>query len=370
MMLRLLACLSAFVLTITLSLSARADDDASTLGHRDLPVISLGIVTPPLPAEFETRSVGDWLTLSYPRSMAARMAPLADEADAFKAELSSRLAQPLLPHVEVRLARTADEMAALAPKNSPPPPYASGVAYPSLSLVILSNVEPRTYEGTNLSEAFRHELVHIALADAVSGLHVPLWFNEGVSIFFSGENAWDRLNTLRDASIAGALLPLAQLDRNFPPEGVNVAYAESADFVRFLMRDEDRGRFAGLVSRVRDGQSFDGALADAYGSDTRRLEYQWHDDLSHRFSIWPAILGGSALWVLAIGVLVIAFIRRRRKASARLAIWAEEEAAADRFRDEIIARAKLADTPEPGFTSRFPEAPPVTLHDGSWHTLH
>ncbi len=367
---RILAWLSAFFTLVALGSSALADEGLPANRPRDVPSLTAAVATPPLPADFETQRVGDWLTLSFPRGMGDRMAPLADDAEAFKAELSSRLAQPLLSHVELRLARSLEEMATLAPKDSPPPTYAVGVAYPSLALIILSNVEPKTYEGTNLVEVFRHELVHVAIADALANRHVPLWFNEGVSIFFSGENAWDRLNTLRDASLSGTLLPLAQLDRNFPPEGVNVAYAESADFVRFLMRDQDRGRFAGLVSRVRDGQAFDAALADAYGSDTRRLEYQWQDDLSHRFSIWPAIVGGSALWVVAIGVLVVAYVRRKRKARAKLAQWAEEEAAADRFRDELVARAKLADEPQALMPTRFPEAPPITLQEGSWHTLH
>jgi len=365
---RLLAWLTALMTVLLLAVSVRADEPVGN-APRDVPMAIVGLQVPPLPGEFETTTVNDWLTIAYPHGMRDRVQPLVDDADAFKEELGNRFAQPLLAHVELRLGRTPEEMAELAPKKSPPPPYAVGVAYPSLDLVLLSNIEPRTNEGTDLGEVFRHELVHIAVNDAVRGRHVPLWFNEGISIYFSGEKAMDRWKTLEGAELSGTILPLSDLDRNFPAdEGVNVAYAESADFVRYLMRDEDRGRFAQLVERVRGSESFDQSMADAYGADSRRLEYRWREELSHRFSVWPAILGGSILWVGAIALLVMAYVKRRRRSKATLAKWAAEEAAEEARRAALAA--VLADESQATPVVRIAEATPRIEHDGHWHTLH
>ena len=64
-----------------------------------------------------------------------------DGADAFKEEVARRMGQDVLGHVTLRIARDPEEMARLAPREVPVPRYASGVAYPSLHLVLVTLVE-------------------------------------------------------------------------------------------------------------------------------------------------------------------------------------------------------------------------------------
>ncbi len=365
---RLALWLSLVLSLFVLAPVAFADQEATADSPRDVPMAIMGLEVPPLPKDFTEKHVGDWLTIAYPIGMDERVSEMSDGAEAFKLELEDRFAQPILAHVDLRFGRTAEEMRELAPQLSPPPDYAVGVAYTSLNLVLISNIEPKTKEGTNLEETFRHELVHVALNDAVRGRHVPLWFNEGIAMVFSGENSMGRTKQLWDATLSGTILPLEELDRNFQSDKVGIAYAESADFVRFLMRDEDRGRFAALMQRTRDGQAFDGALGDAYGSDTRKLEYQWREELSHRFSIWPAITGGSLLWVIAAGVLMAAWVKRRRTAKQTLKRWEAEEAAAE-ARARSLRIARVVDEPETAVLVRVVEIPHIEV-DGDWHTLH
>jgi MYXO-CTERM domain-containing protein len=286
-----------------------------------------------------------------------------------KAKLLADFRQPVLDAVEVRVARTPEEMARLAPPEVPPPAYASGVAYPSMRLVLLTMTAPATSEGVDLDEVFRHELAHIALRDAVGATHVPLWFNEGVAVHASGEHPWMRVQALWNAAVSDTLLPLADVDAAFP-EGryeVSVAYAQAADLVRFLRRDADRERFATLLARMRKGQPFASALTDAYGTDLRTLEYQWHEDVKRRFSVVPMITGGSILWVAALAILVAAFVKRRRRSKAILARWAAEEAAEDARRQrmhEWLAQSEEGPRVPPS------QRVPVVVHDGRPHVLH
>jgi hypothetical protein len=221
----------------------------------------------------------------------------------------------------------------------------------------------------------RHELAHLALYDAVGGQHVPRWFDEGLAIHESGELPWARRMALADASLGRRLLPLADLDRSFPLDHyeVNVAYAESADFVSFLLRDVDRARFGSLVERIRAGTAFDRALEDAYGTDMRKLEYEWREGVSRRFSIVPALTGGGVLWVFIVVLASAAWMRRRKRAREKLARWALEEAqmeaalaAAESARAEQVAAATTDDevpsAPTPGI--------PVVEHQGRWYTVH
>ena len=341
---------------------------------RDVGVVPNGAAAlPTLPSDFATEDAG-WVVIDFPASIRDRVAALQRDASAFRAHLAADLGQPVLDHVRIRIARTADQMAGLAPEGAPPPRYAAGVAYPALGLALLALQAPHTWEAPDLVELMRHELTHIALREVVAGHHVPRWFDEGIAIHESGELPWARTKELWDATLGKRLLPLSDLDRGFPADGydVSVAYAESADVMRFLMRDPDRDRFGSLVERVRGGEPFGRALEDAYGTDERKLEYEWREEVSHRFSVLPLLTGSGMLWVLASGLAIAAWWRRRKRAKAKLAAWAREEAEMDaalatvRDRRQIVAAAPTEEAMPPMASPGVP----VVEHQGRWYTLH
>jgi hypothetical protein len=250
------------------------------------------------------------------------------------------------------------------------------VAYPSAHLILLSMQAPVTWEGTDLGEILRHELAHLALDEAVGGHHVPLWFNEGLAMYESGELRWQRWQTLSYAALGDRLLPLSELDRAFPRDSaeVSLAYAESADVVRFLARDADRVRFGSLVQRVRAGVPFERALEDAYSTDLRKLEYEWREEVKRHLRLLPLVTGGGLFGAFTGALLVAAWARRRALAKTKLAEWAREEAESD----AAIAARKVQSmrppgTPEPpaedGGPPRVPSMP-VVEHEGRWYTLH
>ncbi len=370
---RLAKLVAIFVTTLAIAVLAfggvaRAEDPVLA-PPRDVPLVlrAESLKVPPVPATYQQKDLG-WIKFSYVPSAHERVAPLIRDAEEIKARLTDELGQPVLSSVEVRIARTPEEMATLAPLEAPPPPYGSGVAYLQLHLVLLTLQAPQSNEGVDLDEVFRHELTHVALEDAVAGRHVPRWFNEGLAIYESQENPWMRMKSLGDATLSGTLLPLADIDRSFPDSGyeVSVAYAESADFVRFMMRRADHERFARMIERVRGGQAFDRAVADAYSSDLHKLEFQWKEELSKRFTYLPALTGGSLIWVLVIGALVYGYVKKRRRAKATLARWEKEEAAAL----DAIQAAKDVDA-RPTFEQIVAKADlPRVEHEGGWHTLH
>ena len=245
---------------------AHAADDST--GASDAPSLQSGNVElPALPAGYKTFE-GGWIEFGYPPELRKRIQPLIDNADRAKAMMTARFGVQVLSSVHVRIARTLDEMSTLAPADAPYPEYAAGVAYSEIGLVLLSAESARP-DGATLEEVFEHELAHVALHDAVSGRAVPRWFNEGLAIHLSGEATLARMSTLSSAAISNSLLPLRSLIHNFPSDlvGTPLAYAQSADLVRFLLRQQTAERFKSLMSRVRKDQSFEAALTDAYGFD-------------------------------------------------------------------------------------------------------
>jgi len=350
----------------------------------DAPRVGRGVLRlPPVPAGFNSYDAG-WIRFIYHPSSRERVQPLIAQAEAVRHDLTERLGFPVLSEVRVEIKRTPGEMATFAPSGAPYPEYAAGVAYSELGLVLLSLTPIHPGQEQDLAEVFRHELAHVALHDALNGQAVPRWFNEGFAVFASGESSFTRMKTLSMSTIGGSLIPLHDLERSFPDDETKaqVAYAEAVDVVRFLVRREDVHRFRALITELREGRTFEQAVLDAYAIDLATLELEWRDDASRRYTFVPLLLSGTFFWVIALGLAVWAWRRRKRRDKLTLQRWAREEAVEDLQRARLaalrteaarvhIVLAKGADMPVAQLAASTAEKEiPVVEHDGSWHTLH
>lgn len=335
---------------------------------------------PPVSAGFNTYD-GGWIRFSYHPNARAQVEPLIASADEVKRELEDWLGQSVLGKVRVDIARTPGEMETLAPVGAPYPRYASGVAYSDLGLVLLTLVPRSPNEQLDLKQVFRHELAHIALHDAVGGRSIPRWFNEGFAVMASGESSFERMGTLWTATISDRLLPLAEVERTFPHDesDVSVAYAEGADVVRFLVRREERHRFRSLVREMKDGRTLDASVKQAYGVDLSTLEYEWREDVAKRYTFWPVLFSGSAVWAGVIGLFILGWRKRRARARVTLQRWEKDEAREDEMkRQQEQARIHIVLSRNPNVQATpipQPTVPPEievprVQHDGQWHTLH
>lgn len=343
---------------------------------------------PEPPADYSLYD-GGWIKMAYHPSLAARVQVLRDEAEKVRSELQQFLGRPVLDDVHVRIGRTAGEMETLAPSSVGFPRYASGVAFSELGLVLLT-AAPR-YPGAHhdLGEVFRHELAHIALHDAVSRENVPRWFNEGFAVHASREAETARMQALWTATLSGNLIPFRQITRSFPadPTTASVAYAQAADMLRFLMRGGEEHRFQALIRRIASGQTFEAALLDAYATDMFSLEKGWREDAARRYTFWPVLFGGSLIWIGGFALLMWAYARRRKRANAKLARWAREEAIEDAQRKwaqallQGSARVRVVLTDSQSPPSLVPDASsrsgavlnqpvPSVEHEGERYTLH
>jgi hypothetical protein len=323
---------------------------------------------------------GGWIRFSYHPSTRERVEPLINSADEIRRELEVWLGQPVLSRVRVDIARTPGEMKTLAPVGAPYPSYAEGVAYPDLSLVLLTLAPIGPNSAHDVSQTFRHELAHIALKDALGGRPVARWFNEGFAVLASGETSIERLSTLWTATVADRLLPLSEVERTFPNDAAtaSVAYAEAVDVVRFLIRREERHRFRTLIQELKEGSTLDGAVTDAYGVDLGTLEHEWRRDVAKRYTFWPILLSGTGVWAGVLVLFVWGWRRRRARSRATLERWERDEAREDQLRKlQENARIHIVlSRPAQGTAAPGPVATPAEIevprveHEGEWHTLH
>jgi hypothetical protein len=119
--------------------------------------------------------------------------------------------------------------------------------------------------------------------------------------------------------------------------------------------------------------AFERALDDAYDTDVRKLEYEWREEVSHRYGLVPVLTGGGALWTLIAGLAAVAFVKRRRRAKLKLAQWEREEAEMEAslvVAKDRAAAAEAAGVVEADMPPYSKPGVPIVEHDGEWHTLH
>jgi len=356
-----LASFAAFLCAI--AITSVSIDAVAQFAPQEAQTLSL-----PSPLDgYETKQVGA-VTWTFPESERGRVSGLIDGVEEHWAELADNFGVPIDDQLIIRVARNPREMKTMAPYGYPPPDYATGVAYSHWGVILLTMSAPETWQPPDLEVVLVHELSHVALHRAVLGNSVPRWFNEGVAIHQSEVRLLPRMESLLRAAAQRSMLRLSELDDRFPnrPHEVNVAYAQSADVVGFLRRtDNDERRFHRMIQSLREGETFDTALASAYGWTRIGLERQWRESLRTRYRILPALFAGSTIWVAAAILVVFAYRRRRRYHHTKLQQMA--------YREELEA-LRLTSEPPPA-----PIAPtdmaadtgiPIVEHDGESHTLH
>lgn len=358
---------------------------------------SLALAAPPpaqIPTGYTVERIGP-IRWTYPSSAEAEAKELAREVESSWSALAERFGVRVSPELDLRIALNPEQMQALAPPGRRLPDYASGVAFPSEGLILMSFSAPRSFERPNMRKLLIHELTHVAMYRAIAGegeseqstdRRVPRWLSEGVAVHEASENTIDRIRVLWEGALAGRLIPIELLDQGFSTEHrtVDLAYAQSADIVAYILDGEgDAIRFRVLIAQLRAGTGFEQAFARAYGFSVSDLERAWRERVARRFGRWPSMLVGlSALWALGAVLLFIGYIRVRRRQRRTLDRWAIEEEAL------VAAPAPAAPPPPPPVsTPPSPRGPddvldawqeqkrrdgelPTVTHEGRSYTLH
>ncbi len=347
--------------------------------------VGVAIAIPPAPEGFEETRDGS-IVWQFPGAARGVVDALRETTRADLVRISGDLGAADA-EVTLRVARDPDEMRACAPPEAPPPAYAVGVAYPGLSLIILTLSAPTTWERPPIDRVLLHEWSHIALYRATAGRPVPLWFNEGLAIHEARERSMDRVRTLWEGTVRDTLIPLDSLSARFPsrPNSVDLAYAESADFVGWLFERGDAGsaEVGRMLERIAGGQGFEESISQTFSAGIGQLEDEWRAELGRRYAALPLLLGSSLAWIIVLVLLVFAYRRRRKDDARTLARWGADEAREEvariaQARAELEALRAASDAEVDAETDDGERPPPRPLedgvprvvHDGQRHTLH
>jgi hypothetical protein len=314
---------------------------AGAVGEHAEPRAALPSVPVPLPSVFTGELSTPRAQLRHTARAAGAAQALALQVEQVRDDLARALGRDWPGRVEVRLGVGREELESLALPGGAPPPWAAALAYPSHGIILVDGHSVGTAEGMTV---LRHELLHVALGRLGDGW--PRWFQEGFAVEVSGERyVFSRYVALVRAIHGGRLIPLPSLAAGFPEDraAVELAYAESASFVAFLLERHGPVGMATLLSTVERGEPFEAAFIEAFHVSLRTELATWEESLPGRYAWTPLLAGSGTLLAVAALVTVVGwFFRRRRYARAleQMALREQAEEAARRILEaEAVARA-------------------------------
>lgn len=195
-----------------------------------------------------------------------------------------------------------------------PPDWSAAVALPGLNRIVIPAVASERARGQPLWRILRHEWAHVGLHQALPGLRVPRWFDEGYAQWAAG---WDRLSAwrLRVLMALGRTPPLDSLDLRWPGDRSSAegAYLLGATAVEYLVDSSGERGLRVFLDVWRDERNFETALRRVYGVSSAQFEEDWRAFVRRRYG-WVYVFTHSALaWAgLAVIALLLFRVRRRR----------------------------------------------------------
>jgi len=182
-----------------------------------------------------------------------------------------------------------------------------------------------------------HELTHILVGQAAGKAAVPRWLNEGLAIYYSGDQNYFAGVETSQAQLADQLIPLKKINGllAFQQTKAHLAYQESYLAVIFLVEQYGESSIAILLQALREKRTIEAAFEKAFGTSLAQFELDWKAFLKERYKWAFLIEFDKLLWFFIIVLLfaaVTAVYFRRQKTLKK---WANEAAGAAENGKEI-----------------------------------
>ena len=159
-----------------------------------------------------------------------------------------------------------------------PQEWTGGVAYTTHGVVAIG------INTINLDWGKRtivHELTHLVTQQMTYNPYnsLPVWLNEGLSMYAEGEMEPLFENYLEQAVINDELISVRSLASPFSAAAhlSYLSYAQSMSIVEFLIDSYGQERMLELLDTFKQGSSYDGALMTVYGFNMDGLNDLWQD---------------------------------------------------------------------------------------------
>jgi hypothetical protein len=165
-----------------------------------------------------------------------------------------------------------------------PQEWTGGVAYTKYGIVAIGINESNLEWG---KRTIIHELTHLVIQQMTFNPYnsIPVWLNEGLSMYAEGEMEPVFNNYLKRAVVDNELISVRSLASPFSTntELSYLSYAQSMSIVEYLIERFGQEKMLELLNTFRQGSNYVNALMKVYNIDIDDLNNQWQDYIKAQY---------------------------------------------------------------------------------------
>jgi hypothetical protein len=200
--------------------------------------------------------------------------------------------------------------------------WTGGAAFTDFGIIAIS-ISPSQLEWGR--RALVHELTHLVVHQATFSPYgqLPVWLDEGLATYSEGEFDPDLRSSLNKAILEGTLISVCSLCSPFSAytDKARLSYAQSYSLVEFLLDNYGQDKMLDLLTILKQGSTYDEALAEVYGFDIDGLDVDWRATLTNPVAL-ARKAGLQPVWVgmltaLGVGLVVWGAVALRRRIGPR-----------------------------------------------------
>ncbi len=258
---------------------------------------------------------------------------IVDIAEDFYPTLDRLINGIPMDKIEIWVCETQEQFQAAV--HAPIQDWAIGCAFPLSSRIVIQNPRVILQREFQLSQIIRHEIVHVVFGQRTQKTirGIPLWFNEGVAIYLSGEWVPRRHELLLKHVFSKSTIPLSKLADEFPKSEslAQLAYAESLNAVTWLTEIAGVDKLWEIIDLLGKGNDLNTAYKEAIGWELATFDVEWRNSLPRRYH-WAALFSSSHLFWGSLALLVVlVYLRSRYRSRQRLVELEQEDMEVDAF---------------------------------------
>ncbi|MCK4352427.1 hypothetical protein KAW65_03355 [candidate division WOR-3 bacterium] len=195
------------------------------------------------------------------------------------------------------------------------PDWGIGCAYPSKRTIILKSPRIVKYP-LNLRTLVAHEIAHVVLGNLLKNIPIPKWFDEGMAMYESREWKIGESIGLSWANFTNSLLPLSEIEQNFPynSKEAKLAYIESFSAIAFIINEFGKESLQEIIKNTKQTNSFNQALTIVLGLNYQDFKNEWEKWVKERYTGFNVLFKTFFPWTLILIIFFIAlFLNIKRK---------------------------------------------------------
>lgn len=278
------------------------------------------------------------VTLYMPPGYTTRTANMVRAAyEEVSERLTSRLSISLPRQATIVICQSHDALEKWAGVSLPP--WTVGLAVTPHYLIAID--DSRIGILHTLASVIRHETCHLYLGawEQAHRKELPLWFNEGLSEYFSGHLHFTYAEDVMDSVAFAQFVSLNSLVDAFPKETDKAirAYLQCRSIVDYIIRHYGANAPRRILDNYARTADFATALQQSLSVTVNELEQAWWKEVTpDRLWLWVWQLTSIfSLFSLLSFMVVIAFWRQRQCNKRLMAQWEQEEA------EELLAEQEV-----------------------------